>query len=151
MRVAEREPATAGRLQVTRGAPAAELAPVVDAPVERWVRVAARAARAKSDAEVVALQVGDVLAICEWFLVCSGGNPRQVRTVCDEVERQIAEEGGPKPRRIEGLDHLQWVLMDYGDFVVHVFHEEARRFYELERLWADVPRLDLAAETDSPA
>lgn len=69
-------------------------------------------------------------------------NSRQVRTIADEVEKRLTAAGGPKPIRVEGLDDLSWVLMDYGDFVVHVFDEDARRYYELERLWADVPSVD---------
>jgi ribosome-associated protein len=107
-----------------------------------WVRTAAAAAASKTDDPTVVLDVGEVLSITSWFVVTSGGNPRQVKTVAEEVEWQVADGGGPRPVRIEGLDTLQWVLMDYGDFVVHVFHEEARRYYELERLWSDVPRLD---------
>ena len=80
-------------------------------------------------------------------MITHGTNPRQVRTLADEVEQRITEAGGPKPIRIEGLADLTWVLLDYGDFVVHVFAEEARRFYELERLWADVPRIEWRAET----
>ena len=86
--------------------------------VVAWVRNAARAAASKTDASTVVLDVGEVLSITSWFVVTSGNNPRQVRTIAEEVERVVAEEGGPKPRRIEGLDSLQWVLMDYGDFVV---------------------------------
>ena len=86
--------------------------------------------------------VGEVLAITEHFVITHGTNSRQVKTIAEEVERRLAEAGGPKPRRIEGLDDLSWVLMDYGDFVVHVFNEDARRYYELERLWADVPAVD---------
>lgn len=111
-------------------------------PDERWVRMAAEAAASKTDEPTVVLDVHEVLSITTWFVVTSGRNPRQVRTITEEVERQVAEAGGPRPLRIEGLDALQWVLMDYGDFVVHVFHEEARRFYDLERLWGDVPRVD---------
>jgi ribosome-associated protein len=107
-----------------------------------WVRTAAAAAASKTDDPTVVLDVGEVLSITSWFVVTSGGNPRQVKTIAEEVERQVADGGGPRPVRIEGLDTLQWVLMDYGDFVVHVFHEDARRYYELERLWSDVPRLD---------
>lgn len=83
-------------------------------------------------------------------MITSAGNHRLVRTLVDEVEAKIAEAGGPKPRRIEGRDALQWVLMDYGDFVVHVFDDEARSFYELERLWSDVPRIEWD-ETDRAA
>ena len=103
---------------------------------------AAHAADAKQGEDIVVLEVGDVLAITDWFLVTSAGNTRQVATIGEEIERRVAEAGGPKPLRVEGLDDLRWVLMDYGDFVVHVFLTETRRYYELERLWADVPRLD---------
>ncbi len=137
-------------LRITRGAskggaPAARRVGVTDAEVEAWVRAAAGAARAKSDAEVVVLRVGEVLGVCEWFVICSGRNHRQVRTIAEEVELAITEADGPKPRRIEGLAEAEWVLLDYGDVVVHVFGDDSRRFYDLERLWADVPRLDLDA------
>lgn len=108
----------------------------------RLVRAAARAAASKTDDPTIVLDVGDVLSITSWFVITSGRNPRQVKTITEEIERRLAEDGGPKPSRIEGLESLQWVLMDYGDFVVHVFHEETRRFYDLERLWADVPKLE---------
>jgi ribosome-associated protein len=111
------------------------------AQVRAWVVSAARAADTKTDEPTVVLDVGEVLAITNWFVVTSGRNPRQVKTIAEEVERAVADQGGPRPVRIEGLDSLEWVLIDYGDFVVHVFHEDARRYYELERLWADVPRL----------
>jgi ribosome-associated protein len=65
-----------------------------------------------------------------------------VRTIAEEVEQRLTALGGPKPIRIEGLDDLTWVLLDYGEFVVHVFDEDTRRYYELERLWADVPSID---------
>jgi ribosome-associated protein len=98
----------------------------------------------------VILDVGAVLAICDHFVIASGRNTRLVRTITEEVERAVTEAGGPKPLRIEGLDDLRWVLMDYGDFVVHVFLQEAREYYDLERLWSDVPRVawaDVAASS----
>ena len=113
-----------------------------DAVVRRWVTCAARAAAAKTDQATVVLEVGDVLAITGWFVVTGGTNTRQVRAMAGEVEAQVAAEGGPKPLRVEGLDAAQWVLLDYGDFVVHVFLDEVRSFYDLERLWRDVPVLD---------
>ena len=91
---------------------------------------------------MVALEVGEIIAVCEWFVITSGGNDRQVRAITEEVERRVHEAGGPKPLRIEGLGDLQWVLMDYGDIVVHVFQHETREYYDLERLWSDVPSLD---------
>jgi ribosome-associated protein len=111
-----------------------------------WVRAAARAARSKTDEETLVLDVGRVLSIVGWFVLTAGRNPRQVRTIADEIEAQVSAAGGPKPQRVEGLDALEWVLLDYGDFVVHVFHTEARRFYDLERLWRDVPRIDFEVD-----
>jgi ribosome-associated protein len=108
---------------------------------EDWSLVAARAAASKSGADTVVLEVGAVLAITERFVITSASNTRLVRTIAEEIEKQITEGGGPRPIRIEGLDDLKWVLLDYGDFVVHVFLDETRAYYELERLWGDVPRV----------
>jgi ribosome-associated protein len=105
--------------------------------VRGWSREAARAAWAKGGEDTVILSVGKVLAITDAFVITSGSNPRQVRTISEEVEDRIKQAGGPAPLRIEGLDDARWVLMDYGDFVVHVMLTEARDFYRLERLWAD--------------
>jgi ribosome-associated protein len=85
--------------------------------------------------------VSEVLAITEYFVITSASNDRLVKAIVEEVERRVRETGGPSPLRIEGLADAQWVLMDYGDFVVHVFLEEVRRYYDLERLWSDVPRI----------
>lgn len=104
--------------------------------------IAASAAMEKSAGPVVVIEVGDLLAITDHFVIASGSNDRQVRAIAEEVERQVkSSESGRGPKRIEGKDDARWVLMDYGDFVVHVFHEEARRYYDLERLWGDAPRL----------
>ena len=91
---------------------------------------------------MLVLEVAEVLALCGWFVIASAPNDRQVKAICDEVEHQIFEAGGPKPKRVEGLDARQWVLMDYGDVVVHVFLQDVREFYDLERLWSDVPRVN---------
>ena len=103
---------------------------------------AARAADAKGGTATVVLRVGEVLGITELFVITSAGNPRLVRAVVDDIEEKVAEAHGIRPARIEGRDDLRWVLMDYGDWVAHVFLDEARAFYDLERLWADVPRVD---------
>ncbi|MBM3682923.1 MAG: ribosome silencing factor [Actinobacteria bacterium] len=107
-------------------------------------RAVADAADDKLGTDTVVLDVGDVLAITDYFVVTHGANDRQVKAIADEVERVLRERFGTKPVRTEGLDDLRWVLIDYGSIVVHVFEEETRRFYELERLWRDVPRLDRA-------
>ena len=112
---------------------------------------AARAADEKNGRSTLVLDVGDVLAITDFFVITSGANTRQVRTIAEEVEERVTRAGGPKPLRVEGLDDLRWVLLDYGAFVVHVFLEEARAYYELERLWADVPRVDWARSVAADA
>ncbi len=108
----------------------------------QWVRAAAQAAAEKTDESIVVLDVGEVLAVTGWFVISAGTNTRQVRTIAETIEEVVAEAGGPKPLRIEGLDVAQWVLMDYGDFIVHVFLDETRAFYDLERLWRDVPTVE---------
>ena len=111
-----------------------------------WAVAAARVAAAKTDMPTVVLSVGDLLAITDLFVVTSAGSSRQVRALTEEIERSLAEQGGPKPTRVEGLDDLRWVLMDYGAFVVHVFLEETRAFYDLERLWSDAAKVDWQVE-----
>ena len=118
--------------------------------VRQWSVIAARAADDKKGEATIILEVGTVLAIADAFVISSGTNPRQVRTIVEEVEEKVKEGGGPAPLRIEGLDDARWVLMDYGDFVVHVFLQEVREFYDLERLWADAPVWDWA-DTDRVA
>ena len=106
--------------------------------------VAARAAAAKGAEDIVVLRVGEVLAITDYFVIASASNSRLVRAVVAEIEEQVGRTSGDKPVRIEGMAEGEWVLVDYGVFVVHVFHVETRSYYELERLWADVPSLDWA-------
>lgn len=110
--------------------------------IRRQTIVAARAALAKKGEDPVILEVGALLAITDAFVITSGTNPRQVRTIAEEVELRVAKECGPRPLRVEGLDDARWVLLDYGDFVVHVFLDEVRRYYDLERLWSDAPRVE---------
>ncbi len=83
-----------------------------------------------------------MLAIVDWFVVITASNPRQARTIAEEVEEQLRRRDGDGPLRIEGADDARWILLDFGDVAVHVLSEEARDFYDLERLWGDVPRLD---------
>jgi ribosome-associated protein len=107
--------------------------------VRAWARTAARAASAKGGEDTVIIEVGAVLAITDAFVITSGRNNRQVRTIAEEVEAKLKAEGGIAPLRVEGLGDSQWILLDYGDLVVHVFFEETRRYYDLERLWSDAP------------
>jgi ribosome-associated protein len=107
---------------------------------EDRARLAAEAASAKQGDDIVILQVGEVLAIVDVFVITSAPNTRQVATIAEEVEDRIKAAGGGGPLRIEGTDDNRWVLLDFGDVVVHVFLQEVREFYELERLWSDVPQ-----------
>jgi len=109
--------------------------------VREWARTAARAASSKGGEETVIIDVGDVLAITDAFVVTSGRNSRQVKTIAEEVESRLKANGGINPLRIEGLGDSQWILLDYGDLVVHVFLDETRTYYDLERLWSDAPRI----------
>ena len=103
---------------------------------------AARACWEKGGEDTVILSVGKTLSITDAFVITSGTNPRQVRTMAEEVEEKIKQAKGPGPIRVEGLDDARWVLMDYGDFVVHILLGEARDFYQLDRLWSDADRWD---------
>lgn len=104
---------------------------------EGLVLEAAEAASAKKAERIVILDVSEQLVITDYFLICSGNTQRQVRTIADEVERRLRETQGLKPFRREGEREARWVLLDYVDFVVHVFHTDDREYYDLERLWGD--------------
>ena len=112
------------------------------------VRVAARAASEKLAGDIVAFDVSEQLVITDAFLLCSAANDRQVRAIVDEIEEKLREVGA-KPVRREGERDGRWVLLDYSDIVVHVQHEEERRFYALERLWRDCPLIQLPADVTS--
>ncbi|HTZ08209.1 MAG TPA: ribosome silencing factor [Acidimicrobiales bacterium] len=107
--------------------------------------VAARAADARLGQDTVILDMHDLLVVTDAFVLTTGANARQVKTIVEEVERQVKEATGRAPWAVEGLRDLTWVLMDYGDFVVHVFSTEARAYYDLERLWGDAPRLPVGS------
>ena len=112
-------------------------------------RAAARAAADKKAERPVILDVAAQFGIVGAFVICSASNDRLVRTIAEEVELRVREAGGGSPVRVEGLDAAAWVLIDYGDLVVHVFDEEWRTFYDLERLWKDAARVEW--ETDARA
>jgi len=114
------------------------------------LRVAALAADSKAGEDLVALDVTGPLPLTDAFLLVTGRNERNVLAIAGEIEDKLIEAGA-KPLRREGRSEGRWVLLDFGDIVVHVFHEEDRMFYSLERLWKDCPviPLDLPAATDA--
>lgn len=103
--------------------------------------MAARVADDKKAQDVVILDVGSVLAITDLFVVATGTSDRHVRTIAEEIQDQFKHLYSRSPLRVEGKDDARWVLLDYGDFIVHVFLEEARNYYDLERLWSDVAKV----------
>lgn len=115
------------------------------------VLAAARAADAKGAREVIVLEVGPVSAVASWFVICSAASDRQVKAVADAVEEGVAEVAGQRPLGVEGRDTLEWVLLNYGDVLVHVFRQETREFYDLERLWADAAQCDWQLPASTPA
>jgi len=114
--------------------------------VQGFARIAAEAAAEKKGMDVVALFVGDLLVVTDYFVIATGATDRQVSSIADEVEDQLREKCGIKPIGREGERENTWVLLDFGDLVVHVFQQSERDFYRLEKLWSDAPRLDLPAD-----
>ncbi|GAA2575076.1 ribosome silencing factor [Microbacterium binotii] len=110
---------------------------LTDASVE-VLQIAARAADAKGGEDLVALDVSEPLPLVDIFLLVTGRNERNVAAIADEIEEQLLEHGVKRLRR-EGREESRWILLDFGDLVVHVFHEQERVFYGLERLWKDCP------------
>jgi ribosome-associated protein len=105
----------------------------------RIATIAAKAADEKQATDVTVLDVGEILAITDLFVVASAGNKRQVRTISDAITDAVRSETGRSPLSSEGVSEQQWILIDYGSVVVHIFDDETRRFYEIERLYQDVP------------
>jgi ribosome-associated protein len=120
---------------------ASELVTAPDDDGRALAILAARQADERKATDIMVLDVGEVLSITGYFVIASASNGRLVRNVADEIERVVKDEFGRPPIRVEGLREQQWTLIDYGDVVVHVFHDDMREFYEIERLYGDVPRV----------
>ena len=104
-------------------------------PEDLW-RVAVRAAESKQAKDIRVLDLRAISSFADYFILASGGNTRQIQAIADEVEAQL-KKAGDRPLSVEGYDNAEWVLMDYGDYLVHIFSEKARAYYDLERLWRD--------------
>ena len=111
---------------------------------------AARAAATKQAEDIAILDVHGLIVITDYFVICSGGTERQVRTIVEEVEKALRDLDR-RPVRREGETEARWVLLDYVDIVVHVFADEEREYYDLERLWRDAPRVALEDEGQAAA
>lgn len=108
---------------------------------EEVALLAAEAASDKKAEDIIGLDVSELLVVTDYFVIATGRTNVQVRAIADEVEEQLRQKAGEKPIGREGIGEDKWILLDYGDVVVHVFQPEERNFYRLERLWADAPRL----------
>jgi ribosome-associated protein len=115
--------------------------------MSEW-EIAVEAARSKKAEDIVLLKIGPANSFTDYFLICTGTNPRQVQAIADSIETTLKSEG-VRAIGVEGYQSAEWVLLDYGDFVVHVFSPQARQFYALERLWKTAARLPLPATNGS--
>jgi ribosome-associated protein len=104
------------------------------------VRIAVTAALDKKAFQVVCLEVSELTSVADFFVLCSAASDRQIGAVVDEVQSRL-RGGGRRPLHVEGEGATGWVLLDYGDFIVHVFTEDRRGYYALDSLWGDAPRL----------
>jgi ribosome-associated protein len=114
---------------------------VTDSSIESRVRLAVAAALDKKATNLDVLQVGELTSIADYFIICSAGNERQASAIADAILERLKTELGVKPLLVEGTTPGRWVLLDFGDFIVHIFTEDVRRFYGLERLWGDAPNV----------
>ncbi|MBA2379803.1 MAG: ribosome silencing factor [Blastocatellia bacterium] len=113
------------------------------------VKLAVSCAAEKKAEHMVALDLRDIASFTEYFVISSGANQRQVQAIADEIREQLKKQLGAKLVRIEGYATGEWVLLDYGDFIFHVFDRKAREFYDLERLWLDARKVQLPETLDA--
>jgi ribosome-associated protein len=109
------------------------------------LKYALESASAKKALNLVAIDLRQVTEFTEFFLLASGTNTRQVQAISDEIEEQLKKKYSARPIRIEGYQSAEWILMDYGDFIFHIFEQKAREFYDLERLWRDAKKVEIPA------
>ncbi len=114
--------------------------------LDETVKLALTCASDKKAFNTVAIDLREIASFTEFFLITTGANQRQVQAIADEIEEQLKKQLSTKPVRTEGYNTADWVLMDYGDFIVHIFEQKAREFYDLERLWRDAKKVDLPAD-----
>ena len=107
--------------------------------------IAARAIDDKKGSDIVIQEVGKLLNVTDYFVICTAANNRRADSIYEEVEERLRKEAGVKPISVEGVEDGKWILLDYGQIVVHVFLPEQREYYRLEQLWDEAPTVDVAA------
>jgi len=115
------------------------------AEIDDRIHTALQAASEKKALDVVVMDLREVASFTDYFVIASGANERQVQAISDEVFERLKKAGTP-PARVEGRQRAEWILLDFGDFIVHVFEDKARKFYDLERLWREAKRVELPPE-----
>ena len=118
-------------------------APTPFAELDPEVQLAIRCASEKKAFDLVVLDLRNIASFTEFFVIASGNNQRQVQAIADEITEQLKKQMSIKPTRVEGYNAAEWLLLDYGDFVVHIFNGESREFYDLARLWRDAGKVQL--------
>ena len=131
-------PATSGSLQLKPTAPE-------PAELDERILMVLNAAGEKKAINSVVLDLREIASFTDYFVITSGTNERQVQAISDEVVETLKKAGTPVTR-VEGYKSAEWILLDYGDFIVHIFEDKARKFYDLERLWRESKRVDLPPE-----
>lgn len=113
--------------------------------LDEIVKLALHCADEKKAHNTVVIDLREVASFTEFFIITSGSNQRQVQAIADEINEQLKKQLSAKPVRVEGYNAADWVLLDYGDFIVHIFEQKQREFYDLERLWRDAKKVELPA------
>ena len=115
---------------------------LIDEEIFEDVRTAVQAAEEKKAQDLVVLQVAEITSFTDYFIICSGSSTRQVQAIADAIAEQLKKRG-VRPMNTEGYANAEWVLIDFGTFVAHIFTETSRRFYDLERLWRDAKKVSV--------
>lgn len=110
------------------------------------IRLALTCAGEKKAVNTVVLDLREIASFTEFFVITGGTNQRQVQAIADEIQEQLKKQLNSRPIRIEGYNTAEWILLDYGDFIAHVFDQKSREFYDLERLWRDAKKVDVPSE-----
>ena len=113
------------------------------AELDDEIKLALVCASDKKAFDIIALDLREIASFTEFFIICSGANQRQVQAISDEINEQLKKQLKAKAIRIEGYNAAEWVLLDYGDFIVHIFEKQARDFYDLARLWRDARKVEI--------
>jgi len=114
--------------------------------LDERARLALYCANEKKALNLVGLDLREIASFTEFFVIVSGTNQRQVQAISDEINEQLKKQLDARPIRVEGYKTAEWILLDYGDFIVHIFDQKSREFYDLERLWRDAKKVELPVE-----